>query len=334
MIGNRAYIILENKFYIYDTENNPGAAMNQISQTTAPAAYQFQDVEISGNFAYVTSMEFANDRPAVLVYDISDDSTPLLLEPIETFPSASGNGAPSGSTMVGDRIYIVTTENGVDDGGVVSLKVNGLRSPAAKIGNIYSKDIKVSNGVSIGETLQVGRSATIGSGGLWVDKGEGVHVDGEVVCKPQFNNESNALLSGIKTEINGAISINSLFGLIIGNSILISDSDLTASGTTQVVGQIITIQDSDFTAGLGTNLITGLNINFSAVTTGGDIVGLDISGEDTNILSGDLEVGGVFKGDFQTGTLFGAPSTSQITPVPGEDVFSSGVFGSSGGLGS
>ena len=62
-------------------------------------------------------------------------------------------------------------------------------------------------------------------------------------------------------------------------------------------------------------------------------MGLDISGEDTNILSGDLEVGGAFKGSFQTGTLNGAPSTTQITSVPGEDVFSSGVFGAATGLG-
>ena len=202
-----------------------------------------------------------------------------------------------------------------------------------QIGNIHSNNIKVAKNISVAETLQVGRSATIGSGGLWVDNGEGIHVAGEIVCKPQFSDEFDSSVTGIETEISGAISVNSTLSGIIGNTILITDSDLTASLNTILVGQAITIQDSDFTSGGGLNSVIGLDINFSAITTGGDIVGLDISGEDTNILSGDLEVGGAFKGSFQTGTLNGAPSTTQIASVPGEDVFSSGVFGAAAGLG-
>ncbi len=347
VVGNRAYIILENKFYIYDTENSPSSQMVQISQTNPPAAYGFQDVEISGNFAYVTSMEFANDRPAMLVYDISDDSAPLLLEPIETFPSASGNGAPSGSTMVGDRIYIVTTENGVDNGGVVSLKVNGLRSPAAKIGNIYSKDIKVSNGVSIGETLQVGRSATIGSGGLWVDKGIGINVDGQVNIKLTNDsnlNSSNPIETGLKLTTSGFIN-DPVSGS--GATIYQIHNIIQETEAFSIYGNYTVIQDSITSPTFGpnaygylaefSNVDTGTTnqIAFRASFTGStarDTIGISISGEDTNILSGDLEVGGSFNGDYQTGTV-SSPSSSLSSSTVDEGVFESGVFGTAAGIG-
>lgn len=321
--GSRIYITHEDSFYIYDTGSNVTDSPGLISTTTLPSNHEGYDVEISGKFAYVYAEDITVSRSTILTYDISDETAPLLLEPLETFASATGNGKPSRMTIVGDRIFTVAASNGVDDAGVNSVKINGINSPAAKIGNIHSKDVKVSNSVSVGETLQVGRSATIGSGGLWVDTGEGINTS-KLKINLNNNDPNSNFESGLTVSSRGWVTpTSSSASVVAGLQIGFTDMDMQSTSFSALVGSTIGISDSvannltlnnlsiantDVDSGnakginlLVSNLSTtaptsdvyGIDISFSGITTSNPVIGLSIDGEDINTLSGDLEVGGI-----------------------------------------
>jgi hypothetical protein len=323
--GSRIFVVNENKLYIYNTGASVMDTPLLISSTNLPAGYEASDIEVSGKFAYIYTEDTLVNRSTILTYDISDETTPLLLEPLETFSPGVGNGKPSKMTMVGDRIFTVAASNGGDSlAGINSVKIAGINSPAAKIGNIHSKDVKVSNSVSVGETLQVGRSATIGSGGLWVDTGEGVNTN---LLKINMNNNDPiqtifetrpgifikakgwtspstspaSVLVGSAVFFEEINQSSTLLGIVTGSSIAIVDSlvdqvnliAINISNTEVSTGSAkgITSQFTNLNM-LGNDDVIGLDFNFNTITTTGDVIGIDISGEDFNRLSGDLEVGG------------------------------------------
>jgi hypothetical protein len=235
-------------------------------------------------------------------------------------------------TMVGDRIYTVAAGNGTDDPGIRSVKIDGINSPAAKIGNIQAKDIKVANNLSISQALQVGRSATIGSGGLWVDKGEGIRTDSRInvnisslVQYAQFT----ANTGGLSVTSRGITAVDSepyVTPEIAGTSVKFRDSVVqTSSAGGRVRGHYVDIYNLEtpdlkaieiqLESITSANDIYGIYINVVAPTTSGEVVGLHIEGADRNFIEGRFDTP-----DVQT------DGSSQITSVEGEDTISSGRF--------
>ena len=338
-VGKRVFAVstIDRTFYIYsDAEKRPDEAMDLVSDTVLPANYSPYDIEISGRYAYIYAQNTSLNRSTILTYDISDDSSPLLLEPYETFASAAGNGRPSKMTMVGDRIYTVATGNGTDSPGVRSVKIDGINSPAAKIGNIHAKDIKVANNLSISQALQVGRSATIGSGGLWVDKGEGIRTDSRInvnlsslVPYTQFLTNSG----GLSVTARGITETDSdpyVTPELAGTSVKFRNSVVqTSGGGGRVRGHLVDIYDLD-TPDLkaieiqldqitSASDVYGLYLDLGTVT-GGDKVGIHIEGADRNFIEGRFDTP-----DVQT------DGAIQIPSVEEEDTISSGVFTGVGG---
>ena len=143
VIGDRIFVVYLNKLYIYRT-NRISSTPALISATALPVNYTGHDVEISGRYLYVYAEDVANARSCIINYDITDYSFPLLLDPVETFGTGTGNGKPGKMTMVGNKIYTLAVTNNTDTGGVRSIEIDGINAPTAMIGNIQSKDIKVS----------------------------------------------------------------------------------------------------------------------------------------------------------------------------------------------
>lgn len=307
VIGDRIFVVYLNKLYIYRT-NRISSTPALISATALPVNYTGHDVEISGRYLYVYAEDVANARSCIINYDITDYSFPLLLDPVETFGTGTGNGKPGKMTMVGNKIYTLAVTNNTDTGGVRSIEIDGINAPTAMIGNIQSKDIKVSNNVSIGKNLQVRNSATIGSGGLWVDSGQGIHTDGgvNVAIKPKsITDVTNNAVTGVSIEANGVkySTAPSSFPSILGQDIKINDiSDVVASALLFTIGQSIAMNNIDatvvypqaITVSNVTNVtqISAISINMAGITTTGSVQGITVFGEDSNYLSGDLIVGG------------------------------------------
>jgi hypothetical protein len=238
-------------------------------------------------------------------------------------------------TMVGDRIYTVATGNLTDAPGIRSVKIDGINSPAAKIGNIQAKDIKVANNLSISQALQVGRSATIGSGGLWVDKGEGIRTDSRinVNISSLFENDPVNNLGGLNITSRGITETDSdeyTDPQLTGTSVKFLNSVVQTSGSLgSVRGHLVQIDDLETPDLKAIEIqldqidsisdVYGIYLDLGTVT-GGDKVGLHIEGADRNFIEGRFDTP-----DVQT------DSATQITSVEGEDTISSGVFTGVGG---
>jgi len=210
--------------------------------------------------------------------------------------------------------------------------------------------------VSVGETLQVGRSATIGSGGLWVDTGEGINTS---KLKIDLNNNDpltiaslGSVKAGLTIQSRGWVTpTSSIASVAIGQSINFTEMDMQSTSLSVVVGSNIFVSDSvannltlsnlsiqntdvDFGDAKGINLsvsnlqstdVYGIDISFSGITTANPVKGLSITGEDTNTLSGDLEVGG----DLSVGGVIINNTTRKIKEIHGSFLatYNSGLSG-------
>lgn len=298
VVGNRVFVTADSNFSIYNDSTAPDVPLTSISSVTLPTNHTGYDLEVSGRYVYIYAYNSSATDSTILTYDISDDSNPVLIEGHQVIANSR---KPSKMTIVGDKVFAISTND------IYSVELKGINSPAASIGNISAKDIKVSNNVSVAETLQVGRSATIGSGGLWVDKGVGIHTDSTIDINislvDPFGPDSP---TGVYVKARGIFSQAGSANLGLRGSIVsFRDINLTlGSGYKYTYGYGAQFIDLEEPGDLDGVLMTftditniseetnGIRMIFSGITSTDPVKGLNIIGEDTNTLSGDLEVGG------------------------------------------
>ena len=305
-IGNLLYIVSRGFLYIYSTfDNDVNEPIVRLSDTlSSEANLDFRDIEISGNYAYIYA-EASTGLGKIVTFDITDPTNPIEILPTATNWSGIGDILPSKMTLVGNRIFTIGGGDGALRTTVNSIKVPGIESSVGRIGSLQSDHIKVSNDISIGQTLQVGRSATIGSGGLWVDHGSGIHSDGMIVAnvkQPQYIDKAvagsfishvgfHAIARGIYYDGNP----NGILIPIVPSLITIEDVGDFVNPAFAMAGQTISIKN---TVSVGDTY--GLNVAIDgASSVSASIYGIYITGEDKNFLSGDLDVGG----DLEVGGL-------------------------------
>ena len=102
-------------------------------------------------------------------------------------------------TLVGNKLYLASSQGtglyASVDGGLSEYEIDGITSPSANISTLKSNEIKVSNSLYVGKKLDVGNSINVGSGGVYIDAGVGLAVDGP------------AKILG-KLEVNGGVDFN------------------------------------------------------------------------------------------------------------------------------
>ena len=300
-IGDLLYIVSNGFLYIYSTsDNSVTEPIVRLSDTqSSEINLKFRDIEISGNYAYIYAETQAGDSK-IITFDITDPTNPIEILPTATTWDSAGDTLPSKMTLVGNRIFTICGGNGAGRTAVNSIKVPGIESSVGRIGSLQSDHIKVSNDISIGQTLQVGRSATIGSGGLWVDNGSGIHSDGMIVAtvkQPHYTDDAvagavlghvgfHAIASGIHYNENGSLHVFP----IVPSLITIEDVGDAVHPTYWIVGQSISIENIE---SLGN--VTGLRVDFANITTTTSAYGIFISGEDNNYFSSNVDSEGGFR---------------------------------------
>lgn len=297
VIGNKLYLVWGNRFHIYDTKQsvlNDAILLDEYIDVDS----EFRDIEISGNYAYVLT-EPSTGGSQIVTFDISDPDNILRITPTSTAVTNS----PSRMTLTGNRIFSIYSDGNDGRGRINSTKITGIESSVGRIGSLQSDHIKVSNDVSISQTLQVGRSATIGSGGLWVDQGTGIHSEGVIVSKMPSSVPTNSAntVQGMSTVASGIYPVATLFGFgiipqIIGNSISlekIGANSILPVLNGQTIGTKISLSDININPGEN---IYGVKIDISGfTTTTGTSYGIHIQGADANLLEGTTTINDVLQ---------------------------------------
>lgn len=266
--GTRIYAVYNNTLYIYKTDLDPTAGFTLISKTdVSDTDYYLRDIEISNQYAYILCTRGASkEESGTIIFDLTDEANPYEVDKTSLAPSLYAHA--SRLAMSGNRLFAAA---GSTKGGsnILTSELGGVKVPAGKIGHLNSKDIKVSSNVSIGETLQVGRSATIGSGGLWVDTGEGVNVSGTVKSNISHsatgaNQEELVCFEG---DINGHYNYTGLSS-IAGSKISITDISSISPAINAVWGNVISLDGVNLQGALNnavTPTVAALRINLDNI---------------------------------------------------------------------
>jgi hypothetical protein len=180
--GQRVYLGYGNKIYAYrptDLNINAMTGASLISGGfTVDADLRISDIIVNGNYMYVLGENTSTGFGELYTLDITTIATPIVVG----FDSRSTLTAPGKMTLVGNKIYATSSQGtgglSTTDGGISIFELDGLVSPTASISAIKSNEVKVSNNVYVGEKLDVGNSINVGSGGVYIDEGAGLAVDG------------------------------------------------------------------------------------------------------------------------------------------------------------
>ena len=180
--GTRVYLGYDNKLYVFNSDNSNSAALTSLISGgfTIDSDLVISDIIVNGNYVYVLGENGSTGFGELYTLDVSTIATPVVIG----FDSRSTLTAPGKMTLVGNKIYATSSQGtgglSATDGGLSIFELDGLVSPTATISAIKSNEIKVKNNVYIGEKLDVGNSINVGSGGVYIDEGAGLAVDGPV----------------------------------------------------------------------------------------------------------------------------------------------------------
>lgn len=171
--GKDIYVGWEDNLYIVDFKTS--SILKSTTQLSTEVVY-VNDIIAKGRYAYVL-VNYTDSTGAVQVYDVSDNVSPLLVS--ETRNASLRNS--SRFTINGKNIYVVTTQAG-SSSRLLTLDLTGISSPSANIGSLRTDDLHVIGNAHIKNNVQIKNSLNVGPGGIYVDAGEGISVDGKIIA--------------------------------------------------------------------------------------------------------------------------------------------------------
>ena len=189
--GNTLYLGAGAYLVIYRIDHSQSRSLSSIVSTTAvfsPITYRISDILINGDYVYIAGE--LSDAHILLTFDVTDLATPVFVG-----EETSNSGASGKMTLVGNKLYLASSQGtgayAAIDGGLSEYEIDGITSPSANISTLKSNEIKVSNSLYVGKKLDVGNSINVGSGGVYIDEGVGLAVDGpaKILGKLEANGE-------------------------------------------------------------------------------------------------------------------------------------------------
>lgn len=176
---NYAIVCWENQIKVYTIPTTLNTAVTSISSTAPLASYSEDssyyatDCKVSGRFLYVSWIN-PSQNSLITKHDlfnvIQGVSDPLIpISSIVPQNISSYNNQISRLLLNGKHIYATFAYPGVGSPHPVSFMAfsqDGIISPAASIDSIQTSTLTVAEKARIGDSLNVGYSANVGSGGI------------------------------------------------------------------------------------------------------------------------------------------------------------------------
>ena len=159
--GKYAYIAAEKDGLEIIDISNPSSPSYVGSFNEYPgASYSSYDVQVSGNYAYLASIEGEDGGGYLNVIDISDPSNPKRVG--YYYANDYFSGFATSVFVSGKHAYLA--EGGT---GLLILDINGTETPTLNAGNIWTSDLTVVDSVGVGNNMYVKNGLNVGSGGFY-----------------------------------------------------------------------------------------------------------------------------------------------------------------------
>jgi len=226
--------------YAYVANGGAGLKVIDISDPGSPTVVGTCDtiwangVYVSGKYAYV-----ADSNKGLRVIDISDPTSPTIVGIRDTPDYAYG------VYVSGKYAYVADW-----DAGLQVIDISGIDTPAISTGNISTSDITVTENADIGNNLYVRNAVNVGPGGLYVDEGNGITTDGDLIALG--NAGIGTIAPSTKLEVVGTITGD---GLAIDGSV--SGSGFSGWDTVSSNDLTITTSFSGDVTGIWSNMQVG-----------------------------------------------------------------------------
>ncbi len=292
--GSRVYLGYHDKIYAYGTNQSNNSALSSLISGgfTVDSDLRIADIIVNGNYLYVLGENSISGNGELYTLDISSIATPIVVG----FDSRAALTSPGKMTLVGNKIYATSSQGtgglSTTDGGISIFEIDGIVSPTADISNIKSNELRVSNRVFVGETLDVGNSINVGSGGIYVDQGRGLSSDGPITAmintvdsgegafnmKIQDVDLTDHSLLGFYTHIDGVTqtspsaspTLNVRRTLIedssFSDALIVDNIDIQAAGT-EAFGSLTGIRISRLGGTCSYTSFTGFNTTLGSLST-------------------------------------------------------------------
>jgi hypothetical protein len=204
--GTWLFCSYETYIYVYNINVNNTQNLSLITSFEVDPNIEITDFVVNDRYVYVLGENINTKNGMLTTVDISDIMNAFTV----AIDSRSEITAPGKMTIVGNKIYVSSSQgtsgySGVD-GGISVFEIDGIISSGASISNIKANTIKVNKNAYIGESLDVGNSINVGSGGVYVDEGQGVSIDGKLVVNSEKINFSKL------TRVSATHSVNQTIG--------------------------------------------------------------------------------------------------------------------------
>lgn len=179
-IGTWLFCSYDKDVYVYDTSVTHSQNLALVNSFEVDPNIEITDIIVNDRYLYVLGENKTSKLGMLATVDISDILNPFTV----AIDSRSEITAPGKMTMVGNKIYVSTSQGtgtySATDGGLSIFEVDGFVSSGANIARLKSDEVKITKSAHIGESLEVGNSINVGQGGVYIDRGQGLSVDGQV----------------------------------------------------------------------------------------------------------------------------------------------------------
>ena len=207
VLGKHAYVVWHENLYIYDIQVGAASAATLASQlslgldSSAGNNTYGIDLEIIGTTAYVLGYDDQTDplNPGVIIkIDVSDVSDPYIV----STSTINKLAKPSRIKYSGKYLYVISASDSStsESGSIAVIEIDGIRSPGAHIDSIRSGNLQVDKHAVIQENLTVNGSINVGPGGVYIDAGQGLTVDGPAKILGGFDGFSRVRASNSSSQ--------------------------------------------------------------------------------------------------------------------------------------
>ena len=196
ILGKHAYVAWNDQLFIYDIQVTSSPLIIKVSEVNlgianSPGSYAI-DLEVVGTTAYILAYDGITDpsNPGTIIkMDVSDVNNPFII----SITKLSGLAKPSRIKYSGKYLYVTCASDASTSqtGGLRIIDVDGIKSPGGQIDSLRTSILHVDRNAVVQENLSVNQSLNVGPGGIYIDKGEGLGVDGDIIIS-----ENGKLLIG------------------------------------------------------------------------------------------------------------------------------------------